>query len=827
MLQDIKYALRAALRNPAFMVVVVGSLALGIGANTMIFTVVNAVFLRPVPVSHPETLVQAFTTDTRNGTGLGGGFGGEMPTSWPNFKDYRDQIKAFDGLAASRFVNMSLGVGEPEQLAGQLVTGNYFDVLGVKAQVGRTFLPEEDKVDGAVPVVLLSNGLWKRRFGGDRTIVNHQILLNNTQFTVVGVMPEDFRGLTTLGATDCYVPIAMHGPMLTGMAKDFFESRRFLGYSIVGRLKPGVAKTQAEAEMQTLARSLEKAFPGDNEKRSIKLQMLNDSLLPAAARGGLAASGGMLLAATGLVLLIACGNIASLLLARAQSRRKEIAIRLSLGAPRWRLIRQLLTESTLLAVLGGLLGILVANWGRDLLWSFRPPFLAAGSLDLRLDPRVLLFTMALSVITGVLFGLAPAVQASRADLVSAIKNQAEPLSRLNGRVTKWLNLRSALVVTQVALSLIALIGAGLFVRSLRSAQQIDPGFSTRDLAVMGVDLDAQGYTKDRGWAFFRQSLERVRALPGVQSATWAETIPLGFGARIARTVAAEGQENQPGQRGIAVAIGGVWTGYLQTMGISLLQGRDFTDADRDGSHLAVIVNETMARRFWKGDSAIGKRFKFYRDDRFWQVIGVARDGKYNNIGEDPQPYIYYPVQQTYVGAMNVAVRTSGDSRAVLAAMQREVRAMDPALPILNPQTMTDMIDANLWAPRMEAMLLGLFGLLALVLATVGIYGVMSYSVTRRTREIGIRVALGAKTSDVLSMILQEGMMLTLAGVALGVVGSLAVTHYVASLLYGVSATDAPTFAGITLLLALVSLAANYLPARRATLVDPLVTLKYD
>jgi macrolide transport system ATP-binding/permease protein len=821
MLQDIKYAIRAAVRNPAFMLVVVGSLALGIGANTTIFTVVNAVFLRPVPVAHPETLVQAFTTDAKNsGTFLGS----QLPTSWHNYKDYRDQIKSFDGLAAFSFSNMNLGSGaEPEQIFGQLVTGNFFDVLGVRAQAGRTFLPDEDKKDGAAPVVVLSDGLWKRRFGGDRSILNQQILLNGTQFTVVGVAPEGFRGLVTLGAADCYVPVAMHDVILTGFSKQFFDTRRFLNWFIVGRLKPGVTQRQAEAEMQILARHLEQAFPNDNEKRGIALQSLNDSTVPAAARGGLAASGGMLLAATGLVLLIACGNIASLLLARAQARRKEIAIRLSLGAPRWRLIRQLLTESTFLAVLGGLLGILVAYWGRDILWSFRPPFLNANALDLSLDPQVLIFTMLLAVITGVLFGLVPAIQASRADLVSAIKNQTEA----PGRVNKWMNLRSALVVAQVALSLVALIGAGLFVRSLQSAQKIDPGFSTRDLAVMGVNLDAQGYTKERGWSFFRQSLERVRGLPGVQAATWAEAVPLTFGGGFRRSVFPEGQEEQPGQRGILVTVSGVWTGYLQTMGIPLLQGRDFTDADRDNAQLIVIVNETMAHRFWKGDTAIGKRFKFYGDNRYWQVVGVARDGKYNAIGEDPQPYLYYPAQQTYAGAMSLAVRTNGDSRAVLASMQREVRDMDRTLPILNPQTMTEIIDISLWAPRMEAMLLGLFGALALVLATVGIYGVMSYSVTRRTREIGIRVALGAKTGDVLSMVLREGMMLTLAGMAAGIAGALAVTHLISKLLYGVSPTDVPTFASISLLLAVVALAANYIPARRATQVDPLVTLKYE
>ncbi len=824
MLQDLRFALRAALRNPAFTLVVVGSLAMGIGANTTIFTVVNAVFLRPLPVAHPETLVQAFTTDSKNS---GGFFAGQLPTSWHNYKDYRDQIKAYDGLAGYTFMPANLGSGsEPEQIFGQLVTGNYFDVLGVKAALGRTFLPDEDKIDGAVPVVVLSDGLWKRRFGGERGILNQPILLNGRQFTVIGVTPEGFHGLITLGAADCWVPAAMHDQMLTGLSKTFFDTRRFLDWFIVGRLKPGVTQQQAEAEMQTLARHLEQAFPNDNEKRGMKVQSLTDSALPAGFRDGLVKSGAMLLAATGVVLLIACGNIASLLLARAAARRKEIAIRLSLGAPRWRLIRQLLTESTFLAVLGGAFGILLAYWGRDILWSLRPPFLNPNALELTLDPRVLGFTLGLSLVTGVLFGLVPAIQASRADLVSAVKNQTEAPSRMNGRVNKWINLRSALVVGQVALSLVALIGAGLFVNSLQSAQQINPGFNTRDLAVMGVNLEAQGYPKERGWNFFRQALERVRGLPGVKAATWTEAVPLGAGGGFGRSVFPEGQQ-QPGQRGILVTVAGVWTGYLPTMEIPLVQGRDLNDADRDGSQLVVVINETMAQRFWKGDSAVGKRFKFYGDDRYWQVVGVTRDIKYNAIGEDPQPYLYYPAQQTYVGTLNLAVRTSGDPRPVLAAMQHELRDLDPTLPILNPQTMSEIIYDNLWAPRMGAMLMGLFGVLALVLATVGIYGVMSYSVTRRTREIGIRMALGAKAGDVLSMVLREGMMLTLAGMALGLAGALAVTHLVSKLLYGVSPTDVPTFAGISLLLAVVALAANYIPARRATQVDPLTTLKYE
>jgi len=824
MLQDLRYAFRAAVRNPAFMLVVVGSLALGIGANTTIFTVINAIFLRPLPVAHQESLVAVFTVDAKNPAGVGGG--GLLGTSMPNYRDYRDRVGAFSGLAAYQGLAFNLGSGsEPEQVQGQIVTGNFFDVLGVPAAHGRTFLPEEDAKPGASPVVVLSDGLWKRRFGADPGIVNRQILLDGLQFTVIGVAPEGFKGLVTLGASDVYVPMMMHDQVLAGFAKQFFEARRFLGFNLVGRLKPGVTMQSAGSEMQTQAKHLEEAFPVDNEKRSVKLQSLAESAVPAAVRGLLVQAAGMLLAASGVVLLIACGNIASLLLARATTRRKEIAIRLSLGAPRWRLIRQLLIESTMLALMGGGFGVLIAFWGRDALWSLRPPFLPANSVDLSLDPRVLGFTMGLSVITGLLFGLVPAIQASRADLVSAIKSATE-----TGHDWRFLNvslnLRGLLVVGQVALSLVALIGAGLFLRSLQGAQKIDPGFKSGGLATITVDLGAQNYQKDRGLNFYRAAMDRVRGLPGVQSVTWTESLPL-FGGGFGRSVFPEGEDQQPGQRGRLVQVSGVWTGYFSTMGIPIEQGRDFLDSDRDPSAPMVIMNQTAAKIFWPGQNPIGKRFKFYGEEIFTQVVGIAKDGKYNNIGEDPLPFIYYPAQEKYVPAMSLAVRTSGDPRPALAAMSQAVRGLDSTLPLLFPQTMSDVIDASLWAPRMGAMLLALFGLLALVLAAVGIYGVMSYSVTRRTREIGIRMALGARTVDVLRLVLGEGMILTTIGMTIGLAGAVAATRLISGLLFGVSPTDLPTFVGISALLAAVAMVANYLPARRASRVDPLVTLKYE
>jgi predicted permease len=819
MFQDIRFAIRSAMRNPALTSVIVISLALGIGANTTIFTLINAVFLRPLPVNDPARLAQVFTVMPKS-TAF-------QSVSLANYRDFRDNVREFSALAAYQFIGANLvGGTEPIGTGGQLVTGNYFQVLGVNAELGRTILPEEDATLGASPVMVMSAGLWKRAFGSDPGVVGRSVTLNGFKFTVIGVMPAAFKGLQTLGNVDFWVPLAMHEQLVTGeTARTFYTARNSLVFQVVGRLQPDVTLERAREAMKAMAKRLEERYPVENEGRSVELFRLTESALGVGGRNDLVRSGGLLLAATGLVLLIACGNVASLLLARAMERRKEIAVRLAIGAPRWRLIRQLLAESGVLAVLGGSAGILLASFGRDLLWSFRPTGMRDDFLDLSLEPRVLWFTVALSLVTGIVFGLIPAIQGSRLDLVSAIKSQPETPSR-GGRWTLGLDLRDVLVTGQVAVSLVALIGAGLFLRSFQEAQRLNPGFRTEGLAVMYVNAGAQGYSPQRGMQFFRETVERVRQLPGVQAASWGEAIPQFSGQAVSRRLFPEGRELSQELRSLFVPFNGIWPGYFAAVGVPILKGRDFTDADREGSELVAIVNETTARMYWPGEDVIGKKFKHRLNPQPYTVVGVARDAKYGGLASATLPHLYYPALQYYTPAMALAVRTSGDPQAVLPAVRQVIRELDATMPMPQAFTMAEVLRGNLWTARLGAMLLAVFGLLALTLTTVGVYGVMGYSVTQRTHEIGIRMALGAAHAEVLRMVLRHGLKLTILGVGLGLAAAFGATRLIASLLF-VSPTDGLTFVAISALLAAVALLASLLPARRAARVDPLVALRRE
>jgi predicted permease len=817
---DLRYGLRLLLRSPVFTGVATLSLALGIGANTTVFSLVNAVLLSPLPVHEPSRLVSLFTTDKANR----GGFFDFMNTSRPNFLDYREENEVFDGLVAFMGVGLSVtgGQGEPEHIFGGMVSGDYFQALGVKPALGRAFLPEEDRTPGAHLVAILSHGLWQRRFGGDPALAGGTVTLNGQPFTIVGVAPAGFRGTFAIGGPDVWVPVMTHPQLLRGFQAEVFDDRRGLLWNVVGRLKPGVTLDQAEANVVTIATQLEQEYPAPNGGRSARLLPLSQATIDPALRGNVVTASVVLTIVVALVLLIACANIANLLLARAAAREREVAVRVSLGAGRGHLLRQFLTESVLLAGLGGAAGLLVAFWAQHALWTLRPAFLQANAIDLSPDWRVLAFTLGVSVATGVSFGLAPAAHASRPGLVNGLKERTGQ----GGASLRGLSLRNALVVGQVALSVVALVASGLFLRSLSHAQRIDPGFETARLAVLSVNLESQGYNEARGLEFLRVARERAAEVPGVEAVTVGTNVPLGPGG-FARTVFPEGVDATDRRNGRFAQINVVVPGYFAAMRIPLVRGRDFTEADASGSPAVVVINETMARQFWPDREAVGQRFRFFGLPNLVEVVGVARDIKYNFLGENPQPFVYQPLRQAWGGGVTLHVRSAGDPALVLGPVRQEIQHLDRHLPITNVFAMRDVLAQSLWAPRMTALLLGVFAALSLVLAIVGLYGLLAYEVTQRTREVGIRLALGAERREVVGLVIRHAMTLTATGIALGIGLAFVLSRYAASLLYDVSPTDAVTYVAIPLLLAAAALSASYLPARQAARVDPVIALRFD
>ncbi len=826
-LQDLKFGARLLAKTPGFTLVAALSLALGIGANTTIFTLVNAVLLHPLPVEDPAQLVSVFVVDQRNQNTFGGGRFLQMSPA--NFKDIREKNDVFLDMTAYQGLplNIAGGTGEPQQVFGEIVTGNFFTVLGARPLIGRGFLPDEDARPGEKLVCVLGYGEWQKRFGGDPSIVGRDISLNGRKFTVVGVMPQGFKGANAIGAPALWVPYMTYRETTAGFFQELIqpESRRGLVWNVAGRLKPGVTIEQAEANLKTIARQLEQAYPNENRDRSVRLVPLAQSTINPGFRNNLVVAGGVLMTIVGLVLLIACANVANLLLARAAVRSKEIAVRLSLGANRGRLMMQLLTEGTLLALLGGAAGLLLAYWAQSLLWSFRPPFLQADAIDLQPDARVLLFTLIVSFATGIVFGLAPAIQASRPDLVVELK---EKTSAPTGS-SRLFSLRNLLVTGQLALSLVALVGAGLFLRSLQNAQRIDPGFDAGHLATVSFDLGGNGYTGVRGQQFQERALERAAAIPGVQSAAISSTIPL-FQGGIARTVFLEGQDTSDRRAGKLVQITVASSKYFETMGIPILRGRAPSETDQPNTPAVVVVNETMAKQFWPDQDPIGKRFKFFGQDFFNQVVGVAKDSKYNFVGEDPTPFIYQATTQVYQPAVSLIVKAQNPA-AVLGTLRGEIQQLDRNMPLTAVFTLDEIFGQSLWPPRMAASLLLIFAGLSLVLAVIGIYGVMAYAVSQRTREIGIRMALGASRSEVLRMVVVQGFRLTMLGVVAGLAIAFAMTRLVSAalgnLLVNVNPTDAVTFVAVPLVLAAAALGASYLPALRATRIDPMVALRYE
>ncbi len=814
LLKDARYGLRMLIRSPGFTVVALVSLVLGIGANTAIFSMISAFLFAPLPVEQPSQLVSIFTTDVKNP--------GPLPTSHLNYVDYHDKNEAFTDILAYTFASVSYSSpgGESKNLGAQVVSGNYFDVLGLKAELGRTFLPDEDKTPGTHPVVVLSHAAWQRDFGGDPGIVGKTISLNRRDFNVVGVAQKDFTGTDIGSGPDLWVPMMMHDVVQPGF--DFYNQRRGLFLLLIGRLKPGVSTTQAQASMTALGSQLEQEYKKDNEGRNVRLVPLLTARKDPNGNGQVGLTFGALMGVAGIVLLIACANVTNLLLARATKRKREIAIRLALGASRARLIKQLMTESLMLSLAGGTIGLFAAIWSKDLLRSLVPFGRGPNQEGPSIDPRVLIFALVVSILSGLLFGLAPALQASKPSLVPTLKGD---ITMPDGSRGVRLNLRTALVVVQVGLSLFALITAGLFVRSLQKAQSVNPGFNPENVVLMAFNLGREGYSEPQGRNFYRQVVERIRSVPGVVNATIARDRPFGGGFQ--RSVFIEGQEPPPGGRGVLVQTNNIATGFFETLGIPFLRGRDFAETDNQQSPKVMIINQAMAARFWPDQNPIGKRLKLFGDQDFREVVGLVGDSKYNSLTEPRRPFMYVPLEQEYVSQINLHIRTSSDAKGLFAALRAEVQKLDPNLPVLAAQTLSERVENSLGGERRQATLLGSGGVLALILAAIGLYGVMSYSVAQRTREIGIRMALGAGRGNVMGLVLKQGVTLVSAGVVLGLGAAFGITRLLASLLFGVSAIDPVTFAGTSALLLVVALLASYIPARRATKVDPIIALRYE
>ena len=820
--QDVRFAVRMLVKNPGFSATAILSLALGIGANTTIFTVVNAVLLHPLPVKDISRIVQVDTIDSKtrvtaaNATKLG--------MSYPNFKDYARENQVFEGVSCyvGPFPLTWSGGREPKQVLGQMVSANYFDVLGLTPARGRFFLSDEDTKPGGNNVAVVSYSLWVNKFGSDPNLVGKVITLNATPYTVIGIGPHGFRGVFTFGnAEEVWIPVSMYPAALAGFSRDYFNDRRFLATSMFGRLKGDVSSKEAEASLKTIASHLEAEFPKDNASRSVALTPLSEAAVGVNNRDQIVLTGALMMGIVGVVLMIACVNVTNLLLAQAARREKEIGLRAALGASRARVIRQLLTESAVLAMLSGIVGLAIAYVGRTVLWSFRPPFILDGDVDIGFDSHVLLFTLSVSLLTAVLIGLAPVVKVAKPNLIEVLK-----VGGRGGSVSWTRNrFRSLLVITEIALAFVALVGAGLFVRSMQNAQRVDPGFESKNLFVFGFDLGALHYDEAHAQQYFRSAIQRAQAAPGVASATVASNAPLGGG--LARTVFPEGQNEASGYRGTLTEVNDVAPNFFTTLRIPFVSGREFTDVDRKDTTQVAIVNEAMVKQFWANQNAIGKRFHFFRDSTLHEVVGVVRNSVVDAIGEEPQPLVYLPLTQDFASAVTMQVRTNGQPKPVIATVQSEVRSLDTNLPLTNVNTIGELLDQGLWAPRMGAALLTVFGGLALILAVVGVYGVLSYSISQQTREIGIRMAMGAPTGSVLRLVVKQGMRLATIGLVSGLVIAFAAMHVLSSLLFGVSAHDPWIFGGVVLILATAAALACYFPARRAARVDPLVALRYE
>jgi putative ABC transport system permease protein len=811
LLQDIRFGLRMLLKSPSISIVATIALALGIGANTAIFSVVNAVLLRPLPFPNADSLVALFETDLQRGLQRGS-------HSYPNFLDMRAQNTVFERVSTYRTGDFIMtGRGEPARLQGSVATADLLPLLGVQPMLGRMFLPDEDKPSESGRVVILSQPLFQKRFDADPSILNQAVTLNGVSYTIVGVMPAGFEFPIQNEPVDLWTTIAGDASGSTPVTAQ--RGAHFL--QVIGRLKPGVNLEQAQAEITAIASRLEQQYPDTNTRRGLRV----DSAL-AALVGDVRPTLFILLGAVACVLLIACANVANLLLARSAGRHKEMAIRAAMGASRIRVIRQLLTESVLLSLLGGAVGLLLAVWWSDLLIALGKEDIPRA-VQVGIDLRVLGFTLGVSLLTGIIFGLAPAFHSSKTGLIDALKEGGRGTSE-GARRNK---VRSFLVVTELAIAVVLLVGAALLIQSLWRLQKVNSGLQPENILTFNVGLPEVKYDSEKQAQFFIDLKSRLEATPGVQSASSILPLPLS-GDRFSISFEIEGRPMAPKDHpsGDFFATG---VGYFRAMGIPIVKGRDFEDRDRYGSTPVVIITETFAGQFFPNEDPIGKRIKpgisTIEGDKstMREIIGVAGDVRNRNLSTEPRPAYYVPQTQVPFDQMVMVVKTTGEPHSLTSAATKQVAALDPDIPVFGVKSMEEYLSASVAAPRFSTTLLSIFAAVALVLTVVGLYGVMSYSVAQRTNEIGIRLALGAQPRDVLLMIVKQGSLLIVLGLGIGLLGAYAATRVISSLLFGVTAKDPITFVAAAVVLALVALLACYVPAWRATKVDPLRALRYE
>jgi predicted permease len=811
--RDLRYGLRTFRKNPGFTLFVVGTLALGIGANTTVFSLIEALVLNPLPVRNASELTAVADVDSRDSKQ-----GVPFPISSPDLQDYQERNQVFRSLAgytSNRVLTLQESGGS-ERVFAELVTHNYFSTLGVSPLQGRFFAADDE----ARPVVVMSYGAWSSRFGARPDIVGQTVRLNGMQLTVVGVTPPHFIGVNAIFGPDFWIPVSMAETLFPNEMRTALSDRGTALVTGIGRLKPGVGEARAQADLDGLGAALAREFPKAHEGHTVTVRPIRDVVFGSSGGGvsqakAVMLAGVVLLAVVGLVLLIACSNVANLLLARSAARRQEMAVRLALGASRRRLIRQLLTESLLFGLLSGMLGLVVGFEGLQLLFGRLPG--AANFASPRLDANVFLFALAVSLATAMLFGIMPAFQSSRGDVAGTLKQEARTAGRSARRVT----IGNALIVGQVAFSFLLLVTAALFLRSLGRAYAMDPGFQTARLALFMTSPAQDGYSKAQTKEFYRAVRERLASVPGVEAVSWASNLPLW--SRPINGVDVEGRQRTAESDHLRAVVTTVDLGYFGVAGIRLERGREFSASDREASTPVAIVNERMARDFWPA-GAVGKRVQMPGEKQMRVVVGVARNANYTNWGEPAQYCVYVPLEQNYSDAMALYVRSSRDPREIMTPVRQEVHAIAPAILLSFPRTGSEIVDGGLFQAKVAVGLLTIFGLLALGLASIGLYGILAYSVRLRKREIGVRMALGASPASVRTLVMKQGLTLVAAGIAIGLVASVVAGRLLSGMLFGVGASDPISVAAAVVALSAIAAVACYLPARSATRVDPLTAL---